>query len=86
VCPSPPNASPRRPGGRLPSALTRRPPHPAQYGSTDDPFLPWSEQQEVADGLAAELFKFEDKGHFMTRTCPLLEATIREKIQAAQAS
>jgi predicted alpha/beta hydrolase family esterase len=28
-----------------------------QFGSTDDPFLPWAEQQEVADGLAAELFK-----------------------------
>lgn len=30
---------------------------PPQFGSTDDPFLPWSEQQEVADGLGAELHK-----------------------------
>jgi hypothetical protein len=28
-----------------------------QFGSTDDPFLPWSEQQAVADGLQAELHK-----------------------------
>jgi len=28
-----------------------------QLGSTDDPFLPWSEQQEVADGLAAQLYR-----------------------------
>jgi hypothetical protein len=28
-----------------------------QFGSTDDPFLPWAEQQEVADGLEAELHK-----------------------------
>ncbi|XP_019399605.1 PREDICTED: putative hydrolase RBBP9 [Crocodylus porosus] len=35
-----------------------------QFGSTDDPFLPWSEQQEVADGLAAELHKYTDRGHF----------------------
>lgn len=28
-----------------------------QFGSTDDPFLPWSEQQLVTDGLGAELHK-----------------------------
>ena len=28
-----------------------------QFGSADDPFLPWAEQQEVADGLGAELHK-----------------------------
>ncbi|CAH2253206.1 hydrolase RBBP9 [Pelobates cultripes] len=35
-----------------------------QFGSTDDPFLPWSEQQEVADNLGAELHKYTDQGHF----------------------
>ncbi|XP_069463637.1 serine hydrolase RBBP9 [Ambystoma mexicanum] len=35
-----------------------------QFGSTDDPFLPWSEQQDVADGLGAELHKYLDRGHF----------------------
>lgn len=28
-----------------------------QFASVDDPFLPWAEQQEVADGLAAELHR-----------------------------
>jgi hypothetical protein len=28
-----------------------------QFGSSDDPFLPWSEQQAVADNLQAELHK-----------------------------
>ena len=40
-----------------------------QFGSTDDPFLPWKEQEEVAVGLGAELKKFDDKGHFMSSTC-----------------
>lgn len=38
--------------------------HIVQFGSTDDPFLPWSEQQEVAKGLAAELHKYTNRGHF----------------------
>ncbi|XP_071101334.1 serine hydrolase RBBP9-like [Haliotis cracherodii] len=38
-----------------------------QFGSTDDPFLSWEEEQsKVAEGLSPELFKFEDRGHFMT--------------------
>lgn len=28
-----------------------------QFGSSDDPFLPWEEQQAVADALGAELHK-----------------------------
>jgi hypothetical protein len=28
-----------------------------QFGSEDDPFLPWSEQQSVADHLGAELHR-----------------------------
>ncbi|XP_030050602.1 serine hydrolase RBBP9 isoform X2 [Microcaecilia unicolor] len=35
-----------------------------QFGSTDDPFLPWDEQQAVADGLGADLHKYTDRGHF----------------------
>ena len=33
-----------------------------QFGSTDDPFLPWSEQEQVAKGLDADLRKYEDQG------------------------
>ena len=35
------------------------------FGSTDDPFLPWSEQETVATSLQAELHKYNDRGHFM---------------------
>ncbi|KAJ1153219.1 hypothetical protein NDU88_005980 [Pleurodeles waltl] len=38
--------------------------HIVQFGSTDDPFLPWREQQEVADELGSELYKYVDRGHF----------------------
>ncbi|XP_076437260.1 serine hydrolase RBBP9-like isoform X2 [Babylonia areolata] len=44
----------------------------AQFGSTDDPFIPWEEQQQVAEGLKTELFKFDDRGHFMNSTFPEL--------------
>ncbi|CAG5132279.1 unnamed protein product [Candidula unifasciata] len=44
----------------------------AQFGSTDDPFIPWSEQEEVATGLDSNLFKFSDKGHFMQFQFPEL--------------
>lgn len=44
----------------------------AQYGSTDDPFIPWEEQQQVADGLQSKLFKFEERGHFMSQDFPEL--------------
>ncbi|EMP32640.1 Putative hydrolase RBBP9 [Chelonia mydas] len=37
-----------------------------QFASTDDPFLPWSEQQAVANELNAELYKFTDRGHFQS--------------------
>jgi predicted alpha/beta hydrolase family esterase len=41
-----------------------------QFGSTDDPFIPWSEMQEVSDGLCShtnyKLCKFDDKGHFQS--------------------
>jgi len=43
-----------------------------QFGSTDDPFLPWSEQQKVADSLNVKLHKFSDRGHFMSRAFPEL--------------
>ncbi|XP_078086701.1 serine hydrolase RBBP9 [Mustelus asterias] len=47
-----------------------------QFGSTDDPFLPWSEQQKVADGLQAELHKFTDRGHFQDEKFPELITVI----------
>lgn len=51
-----------------------------QFGSTDDPFIPWGEQQLVADGLQSELHKFEDKGHFMNSSFPKLIEVIKHKL------
>jgi len=36
-----------------------------QFGSTDDPFLPWPEQLAVAQQSGADLRKYENRGHFM---------------------
>lgn len=44
----------------------------AQFGSTDDPFIPWEEQEQVANGLQSKLFKYHDRGHFMNRAFPEL--------------
>ena len=52
-----------------------------QFGSTDDPFIPWTEQQQVADGLQSELKKFDDKGHFMNSSFPDLLNLVKEKIK-----
>ena len=51
-----------------------------QFGSTDDPFLPWGEQSEMSQGLQAELHKFSDRGHFMDRTFPELVTEILKKV------
>jgi predicted alpha/beta hydrolase family esterase len=38
--------------------------HIVQFGSKDDPFLPWEEQKVVAEDLSAELHKYIEQGHF----------------------
>ncbi|CAL1530766.1 unnamed protein product [Lymnaea stagnalis] len=43
-----------------------------QFGSTDDPFIPWSEQEQVSQGLGCRLVKFNDKGHFQNSQFPEL--------------
>ncbi|KPP71218.1 putative hydrolase rbbp9 [Scleropages formosus] len=52
--------------------------HIVQFGSTDDPFLPWSEQQLVADSLQAHLHKFTDRGHFQNSQFPELVSAVQE--------
>eukprot|EP00088_Acartia_fossae_P018863 TRINITY_DN20935_c0_g1_i2.p1 TRINITY_DN20935_c0_g1~~TRINITY_DN20935_c0_g1_i2.p1 ORF type:complete len:184 (-),score=27.70 TRINITY_DN20935_c0_g1_i2:183-734(-) len=54
-----------------------------QFGSTDDPFLPWNEQEAVAKGLNAELKKYDDKGHFMNSTFPELINVVKEKLASS---
>ncbi|XP_075719072.1 serine hydrolase RBBP9 isoform X1 [Rhinoderma darwinii] len=49
--------------------------HIIQFGSTDDPFLPWNEQQDVAHHLSVKLHKYTDRGHFQnTEFTDLLNA------------
>uniref|UniRef100_A0AAZ3QYK3 Hydrolase RBBP9 n=1 Tax=Oncorhynchus tshawytscha TaxID=74940 RepID=A0AAZ3QYK3_ONCTS len=56
--------------------------HIVQFGSTDDPFLPWEEQQAVAEGLGAVLHKYTDRGHFQNTQFPELIDAMR-KLRAA---
>ncbi|KAM6972732.1 serine hydrolase RBBP9 [Aplochiton taeniatus] len=58
--------------------------HVVQFGSTDDPFLPWEEQQAVADGLKTQLFKYTDRGHFQNTHFPELIDTV-QRLRAAAA-
>ena len=51
-----------------------------QFGSTDDPFVPFEEQQEVADHLKSDLKKFEDQGHFLSIMFPELIEGLRDKL------
>lgn len=51
-----------------------------QFGSMDDPFIPWGEQEQVHNGLGSELHKFEDRGHFMNSTFPELVKVVVDKI------
>jgi len=53
-----------------------------QFGSTDDPFLPWDEQKAVADGLQADLRKYDNRGHFMDPTFPELIKTVQENLKS----
>lgn len=52
--------------------------HILQFGSSDDPFLPWEEQQEVADGLKTDLHKYSDRGHFQNTAFPELIDVIKK--------
>lgn len=47
-----------------------------QFGSSDDPFLPWSEQSAVADSLAADFKQYTNRGHFMNSEFPDLIETV----------
>jgi len=51
-----------------------------QFGSKDDPFLPWEEQVKIADGLKADLKVFSDKGHFQHSTFPEIVSSVKAMI------
>ncbi|KAL7866566.1 hypothetical protein AOLI_G00143800 [Acnodon oligacanthus] len=52
--------------------------HIVQFGSTDDP----SYQQEVADGLKADLHKYTDRGHFQNSHFPELVDSVLKLAKA----
>lgn len=54
-----------------------------QFGSTDDPFLPWKEQQEVADSLEAKFYKFTDRGHFQKTEFPELIDVVKSMLKVS---
>ncbi|XP_043552029.1 serine hydrolase RBBP9 isoform X1 [Chiloscyllium plagiosum] len=57
--------------------------HIVQFGSNDDPFLPWSEQQEVADSLNAELHQFSNRGHFQDEKFPELISVVHKMMKTS---
>jgi len=58
--------------------IRRNSPFVVQFGSTDDPFLPWHEQKAVADGLGADLQQFSNRGHFIDDKFPEVIMAIKE--------
>ncbi|KAK3747316.1 hypothetical protein QZH41_016946 [Actinostola sp. cb2023] len=53
-----------------------------QFGSTDDPFLPFEdEQQQVANETQAEFHKYNNRGHFIQPTFPEIVQLIMKKIK-----
>ncbi|XP_071787861.1 serine hydrolase RBBP9-like isoform X2 [Asterias amurensis] len=53
----------------------------AVFGSTDDPFIPWDEMQEVIDNLDPDLYKFTNRGHFMSNSFPELIQAVRKHMK-----
>jgi len=52
-----------------------------QFGSTDDPYLPWDEQKTVADALSADLRQFSNRGHFIDAEFPEVVMAIKEQME-----
>jgi len=52
-----------------------------QFGSTDDPYLPWHEQKAVADALGADLRQFSNRGHFIDTKLPEVIIAIEEHME-----
>lgn len=52
--------------------------HVIQFGSSDDPFLPWDEQQLVAKETGADFKASDNKGHYMNSVFPELIKVVNE--------
>jgi len=51
-----------------------------QFGSTDDPLVPWEAQKEVAESLRTDLRQFEDRGHFMSHSLKEIVDVVQERL------
>ncbi|XP_067936143.1 uncharacterized protein [Watersipora subatra] len=49
-----------------------------QFGSSDDPFLPWTEQELVAKETKAEFYRSDTAGHYMNNSFPELIKAVRQ--------
>lgn len=56
--------------------------HIVQFGSSDDPFLPWDEQRTVARETEATFHMSDCMGHYMNSTFPELINTMRKLVEA----
>lgn len=54
--------------------------HIVQFGSSDDPFLPWDEQETVAKETGAIFHADDSKGHYMNSVFPELINVVRDLI------
>ncbi|GFN87963.1 retinoblastoma binding protein 9 [Plakobranchus ocellatus] len=54
----------------------------AQFGSRDDPFIPWAEQEQVANELNSHFYQYGERGHFMNSTFPELLKYLTEMAYA----
>jgi len=61
--------------------IRRNSPFVIQFGSTDDPYLPWHEQKSVADALGADLRQFSNRGHFTDNIFPELVMAVMEVLK-----
>lgn len=52
-----------------------------QFGSTDDPFVPFGEQEHVAQCLESDFKKYSDKGHFCMFEFPEVIEVIKQYVQ-----
>jgi hypothetical protein len=52
----------------------------AGAGSTDDPFIPASEQRHVAKHIDSHYVEYKDRGHFMTKQFPDLLQFLEQKL------
>jgi len=64
--------------------IRKNSPFVIQFGSTDDPYLPWHEQKVVADALRANLHQHSSRGHFLDVEFPELVLAIKQQLRLCE--